>query len=305
MNFSKLLLATVVTGLLTCCMVTAAFAAELDAGVGTVTASSLKLRAEATTNSKCLTQLPRSTVVIVENDSIDGWYKVNYNGQSGYISSQYVDFSKKAEIKLGDGRVDGNDVNVRTAPSTEAETIGTLDKGATVSILGIDNGWYKISFGKDKTGYIRSDFLIPEKQSPSSRGETAEASKSSAKGAEAVAYAKQFLGTPYVYGASSPKGFDCSGFTCYVMKHFGVSLPRTAAAQLSAGTAVAKSDLQPGDLVLFRDPSRAKGRAASHAGMYIGGNQFIHASSGSHKVVISSLSSTYYSKYYAGARRVL
>ena len=108
----------------------------------------------------------------------------------------------------------------------------------------------------------------------------------------------------YVYAGASSKGFDCSGYTMYVMKHFGYNLPHTATGQMGYGTSVAKSALQPGDLVFFCDPSRSGGKAASHVGLYIGSNQFIHASSGGGKVQIDSLSKAYYAKYYVGARRL-
>ncbi|MDD4170126.1 MAG: C40 family peptidase, partial [Desulfotomaculaceae bacterium] len=94
-------------------------------------------------------------------------------------------------------------------------------------------------------------------------------------------------------------GFDCSGYTSYVYKQMGVSLSRTAADQFRAGVQVSKPSV--GDLVFFTTYQRG----ASHVGIYIGNNQFIHASSGAGKVTITSLSDAYYSKRYLGARRVL
>lgn len=285
-------------------MVATAFAAELSSGVGTVTASALKLRAEASTTSACLTLLPKGTSVVVEDDSIAGWYKVNHEGVTGYLSSEYVSFSISGSAKLGNGKVTGNDVNVRSAASTSASRLGSLNKGDVVAVTGIDNGWYKISFN-GKTGYVRSDYMTITKEALSSRGtEAAAASAASSKGSEIVAYAKQYLGVKYVYAGASSKGFDCSGYTMYVMKHFGYNLPHTATGQMGYGTSVAKSALQPGDLVFFCDPSRSGGKAASHVGIYIGSNQFIHASSGGGKVQIDSLSKAYYAKYYVGARRL-
>ncbi len=107
---------------------------------------------------------------------------------------------------------------------------------------------------------------------------------------------------PYVYGGSSASGFDCSGFTMYVFAQVGIKLPHGATSQLSYGTEVSRSDLQPGDLVFFQD----YGYTASHVGIYIGGDQFIHASSSyynGHCVVITSLSETYYNNHYLTARR--
>ena len=304
LSASKVLSAAVVTGALVCTMVATTFAAELSSGVGTVTASALKLRAEASTTSACLTLLPKGTSVVVEDDSIAGWYKVNHEGVTGYLSSEYVSFSISGSAKLGNGKVTGNDVNVRSAASTSASRLGSLNKGDVVAVTGIDNGWYKISFN-GKTGYVRSDYMTITKEALSSRGtEAAAASAASSKGSEIVAYAKQYLGVKYVYAGASSKGFDCSGYTMYVMKHFGYNLPHTATGQMGYGTSVAKSALQPGDLVFFCDPSRSGGKAASHVGIYIGSNQFIHASSGGGKVQIDSLSKAYYAKYYVGARRL-
>ena len=304
LSASKVLSAAVVTGALVCTMVATAFAAELSSGVGTVTALALKLRAEASTTSACLTLLPKGTSVVVEDDSIAGWYKVNHEGVTGYLSSEYVSFSISGSAKLGNGKVTGNDVNVRSAASTSASRLGSLNKGDVVAVTGIDNGWYKISFN-GKTGYVRSDYMTITKEALSSRGtEAAAASAASSKGSEIVAYAKQYLGVKYVYAGASSKGFDCSGYTMYVMKHFGYNLPHTATGQMGYGTSVAKSALQPGDLVFFCDPSRSGGKAASHVGIYIGSNQFIHASSGGGKVQIDSLSKAYYAKYYVGARRL-
>ena len=111
-------------------------------------------------------------------------------------------------------------------------------------------------------------------------------------------YAYNFLGRPYVYGANGPNAFDCSGFTSYVYRHFGVSLPRTASSQFSAGSAVSRNNLAPGDLVFFNTVGYL-----GHVGLYIGGGDFIHAAS-SGRVKISSLSEGYYRTSYAGARRV-
>ena len=111
-------------------------------------------------------------------------------------------------------------------------------------------------------------------------------------------YAYNFLGRPYVYGANGPNAFDCSGFTSYVYRHFGVSLTRTASSQFSAGSAVSRNNLAPGDLVFFNTVGYL-----GHVGLYIGGGDFIHAAS-SGRVKISSLSEGYYRTRYAGARRV-
>lgn len=85
-----------------------------------------------------------------------------------------------------------------------------------------------------------------------------------------IAYAKQFLGIPYVYGGSTPSGFDCSGFTSYVYRSVGINLPRVSRDQQNIGTRIPLNQLQPGDLVF-------RGSPAYHVGIYIGGGQYIHA----------------------------
>lgn len=115
----------------------------------------------------------------------------------------------------------------------------------------------------------------------------------------AVEYAKQFLGAPYRWGASSGKAFDCSGYTTYVLKKFNVNLGRTATSQFNGGIKVERSDLQPGDLVFFTTYKKGP----SHVGIYIGDNKFIHASSGVDQVTITDLDTNYYRKRYLGARR--
>ncbi|TYR81663.1 peptidase [Priestia megaterium] len=114
-----------------------------------------------------------------------------------------------------------------------------------------------------------------------------------------IAYAKRFIGTPYVWGGSTPGGFDCSGFLAYVYRNgAGVSLPRTVAGMYQTGTRV--SNPSPGDIVFFETYKPG----ASHAGIYLGGGRFLHASS-SKGVMISSMSNSYWQPRYLGAKRYL
>ena len=104
-----------------------------------------------------------------------------------------------------------------------------------------------------------------------------------------------------VEGYMSGEYLDCSGYTSSVYRHFGYTLNRTASGQLSNGTSVSKSELQPGDLVFFRYNTS---KAASHVGIYIGGGQFIHASTNTYTVKIDTLTSGHYANVYVGARRI-
>jgi len=120
---------------------------------------------------------------------------------------------------------------------------------------------------------------------------------------EIVATAKRFLGMPYAWGASSPdKGFDCSGLTMAVYQLNGLSLPRSSREQYKTGTSVKKSRLLKGDLVFF---ATSGGRKVSHVGIYVGNNKFIHAPGYNKHISTESLSNTYFTKRYVGARTYL
>lgn len=123
--------------------------------------------------------------------------------------------------------------------------------------------------------------------------------KSIAAGRAFVDFTRKYLGAPYVYGASSGKAFDCSGFSTFVMKNFGIKLDRRASEQARKGTPVKKEDLVVGDLVFFSQT----GKKIDHVGIYIGESKFIHASSYKRGVVIDSFGK--YTGVYMGARRYL
>jgi peptidoglycan DL-endopeptidase CwlO len=111
-----------------------------------------------------------------------------------------------------------------------------------------------------------------------------------------VGIAMRYLGTPYVWGGSSPGGFDCSGLVAYAFGQMGVSLPHYTGAQWNVGVPVSRGDLQAGDLVFFD--------GLGHVGIYIGGGQFIHAPHTGDVVKISSMTG-WYADTYVGARRII
>ncbi|MCI6283502.1 C40 family peptidase [Selenomonas sp.] len=119
-------------------------------------------------------------------------------------------------------------------------------------------------------------------------------------GRRVVANSMQYLGVPYVFGGTTPSGFDCSGYVRYVFANAGIYLPRTADAQYECGYAVSTSELVPGDLVFFSTYEAGP----SHVGIYLGDGNFINASS-SRGVSIASLYSSYWGSCYIGARRVM
>ena len=301
MSFSsKLIRTSVLSAALSALCVVSASAASL--GIGTVSADALRLRKGANTSSAILATAAKGDNVVVLEDAGNGWYKVDFQTVEGYMSASYLTVAQTADVTIGYGLVKtgGSSLNVRSGPGTGYGKLFSLNDGAVVTITGISSGWYKISYN-GKTGYVSSDYMVTCKDSAGSRGDASAAPASSSLGQQVVDYAKQFLGKPYVYGASGPNSFDCSGFTSYVYKHFGYTLNRTATGQLSNGTAVSRSDLRPGDLVFFKSGGS---KPVSHVGIYVGNGQFIHASTNTYSIRYDSLTSGYFSNTYVYARRI-
>lgn len=286
----KVLFLSVLTAML---LAATALAADIATGAGCTTGSSLRLRAEPSTSASVVTTLDKSVAVAILDDSVDGWYKIAYNGSTGYVSADYLNVDQD-NIFTTYGRVNSDGVNVRSDASTDSSVLATIEEDAIVTVNGLVDGWYDVTCEYGTEGYIRSDFL--------------DLTESSSSNSDIAATAKQYLGTGYVYGGASPRGFDCSGFTMYVYSQHGYSLPHSATSQWQSGLGArvySISELQPGDLVFFNDPSRNAGKACSHAGIYTGDGQFIHSSSSrSGGVIVSSLTSGYYNTYFVGGIQV-
>lgn len=236
-------------------------------------------------------------------------------------------------------------VNLRKGPSTSADIIMVVGLNTKLTVIDEEGNWYKVKTSEGNA-YVSKELLSDKKVTATSRGGTiirgateniatkdlqnpekavtttsnnstttkTTSSSTSIKGEEIVAYAKKFLGVPYVYGGASSSGFDCSGFTMYVYKKFGISMGHGAQSQAKLGTAVnanknsassLKTNLQLGDLVFFLDYETMD--EIGHCGIYIGDGKFIHASSGSgYCVKINSLlPGEYYNTRYCAARRII
>ena len=276
--------------------------------------SPLRVRSQASTESQILARLSHGTQVEVISTAENGWYQIATGNLTGYVSSDYlvVDGAQEAVAAVAAaapaaqaaeaaapvesaaaepryGKVTASSLNIRSGAGTDYDKVGSLRLGKVVTILGEANGWYQI-----ESGYVSAEYVTIV--------DAAEAARSN-KGQEIADYALQFVGYPYVYGGSSPKGFDCSGFTKYVYGQFGYSINRTASGQLDNGTAVSMSELQPGDLVMFKKAGSGSKRA-SHVGIYIGGGKFVHASTARVGVIVSNMSDAYYTSGFVGGRRL-
>ncbi|MGN1330050.1 MAG: SH3 domain-containing protein [Clostridia bacterium] len=197
--------------------------------------------------------------------------------------------------------------NLREGPSTETASLGKLARHTKITVISDEGEWYKVTYNGQE-GYISKALVTigepPVEDTTSSRSsEISRAStqenyvvpSASAGAATAASIAANYIGCSYVYGGSSPSGFDCSGFTSYCYSQAGISISRTSYSQATQGTAVSKADLQPGDLVVFS--------GASHVGIYVGNGQFIHAANPSEGVRYDSISSGYWAGQYQSARR--
>lgn len=226
---------------------------------------------------------------------------------------------KKTEVTK---YVSAETLNMRETANNNAKLINQLKVNTKVTVLETEGTWSKIKVN-GKTGYVASKYLSDKKVDVTSRSEeisrgkentqtentssknesNTQGTSSSASGNNIVAYAKKYMGYKYVSGGSSPStGFDCSGFTSYVYKQCGISISRSSSAQASNGTAVSKSNLQPGDLVIFNNRANT---SIGHVGIYIGGNTFIHAGNSGTGVITTSLSDSYYQARYVTGRRII
>jgi cell wall-associated NlpC family hydrolase len=273
-----------------------------DNKMGIVTCDVLNIRELPGTNHKILTQVSNGQKMKV-TDSADGWHQVTYKDIVGWVNGDYV--TVKIE-PIGIGTINANDVNIRTEGNLSSSIITRLNKGVSLEVFSRQQEWYKIKLPDGKDGWVFEKYLTVREDSSASRGDTDDSRLASASlRSRVVEYAKQFLGVKYVYGGSSPKGFDCSGLVQYVFKNFGIKLERVAANQAKHGAKVDKANLAVGDLVFF-DTNGGK-NSIEHVGIFLGDGKFIHASSGrgANKVIISDLTSGYYSDTYMWARRYI
>lgn len=251
-------------------------------------------------------------------------------GQRINVPGSKVVIAAPTDIRSRFAVITADDVTVRSGPDVSHQSIVTVKRSRTVTVLDREAGWYKVKFEYGTIGWVRGDFLkavsatrvaaakikqsqkyvasnysrrssrFSRRYAPVSKGEIL-AVDTTGENADVLAKARSLLGTPYVWAHASSRGTDCSGFTTQVYNSVGVRLPRTSRDQSQVGMPIPRESLKKGDLMFFR--TRGGGRTIGHVGIYIGNNKFIHSSSGAGRVTIDEFKG-YYSRRFAGARRV-
>ena len=219
-----------------------------------------------------------------------------------HVAQMFTNLYEKCDITgdVNDKTPDGNGneeyslivncsgtLNLREGPGLEFDVVTQVYSGTSLTLVEECGDWYKVKY-QTYEGYVSAEYCTMVGTSSELRNQIVE-------------YALQYLECPYIYGGMAPSGFDCSGFTKYVFEHFGINLLHSATAQYNSSTHIDESELRPGDLVFFSSSEAPIG----HVGIYIGDGNFVHASSGSGKVIISALSGSYYVSHYQGSGRIL
>jgi len=312
----RLVFVLIVVSVMASLLTLSASASTIAYGAATVDTQGLRLRSGPGTTHSIITHLSEGDIVVILERTNKEWYKVNFHGSVGYVSVPLLRDILTAENFNARGRVTGDRVNVRARPNTSSNIVGTYKKSTEMTVIGINNGWYKVKHDGN-TGYVRSDFMeiISGHRAASASASTKKASPrviptvpapdpNIPLGQQLVDFALEFVGYKYVYGGASPDtGFDCSGFVTYIYKSFGYSVTRTASGQYrDNGVHIARKELAPGDLVFFSNNGL---KSVTHVGIYIGDDEFVHASRPGIGVVISRLDSSYYTTGWFGAKRVL
>lgn len=188
--------------------------------------------------------------------------------------------------------------NVRAKASASSKVLTVMKKGASRTVLGTSGSYYKVKVNGE-VGYVKGSCVATEDELNANAASPEETA--SEFGKKVVKEVKKHVGKPYVYGATGPDSFDCSGLTYYVYKKCGKTIPRVAEDQYYSAKKVSRANLQPGDLVFFT--SEPGGSYISHVGIYIGNDKMIHAANSNVGVVESDLASGYYYTHYYGAGR--
>ncbi|QWH03482.1 peptidoglycan endopeptidase [Bacillus mycoides] len=285
-------------------------------GTYVVNATSLRVRTGPAAYHSVIGGVLNGTTLNVVG-SENGWFKVNYQGKTGYVSSEFVKFVKGGTATpeqpkqpdqgaIGDYYINASALNVRSGEGTNYRIIGALPQGQKVQVISENSGWSKINYN-GQTGYIGTRFLSKtpvggavdnkpndNQNNNQNNNNNNNNTNNSGDSSSLLAYAKSMQGVPYVWGGTSANGVDCSGYIYHVFKKFGHNISRQSVAGYWSSLSKTSSP-QPGDLIYFKDTYKA---GPSHMGIYLGGGSFIQ--SGDKGVAIASLNNSYWKSHFLG-----
>lgn len=278
-----------------------------------VKCNALNVRNSPGVNSSIVGTVKNGTQLKYISTCSNGWYEIEYEGITGYISNNYSELktisetlneSKDTIKKVG--KVKPTSLNVRKGPGTNYSIKKIIKKDSVVGVIkSYSNGWAKVKLSNSSTGYVFSSNLKTYSGNSDDISVTYAKSSTSSTTTKkidtVISTVKAQVGKPYVFGAAGPNSFDCSGLTYYCYKQAGIYLNRGSREQALNGKYVSKSDLKPGDLIFFNSGTNT----IRHVGMYVGENMFIHSPSPGKSVRYENLSSSYYIKGYVTARRII
>ncbi|MGH0950382.1 SH3 domain-containing protein [Bacillus mycoides] len=290
-------------------------------GTYVVNATSLRVRTGPAAYHSVIGGVLNGTTLNVVG-SENGWFKVNYQGKTGYVSSEFVKFVKGGTTTpeqpkqpeqpkhpeqgaIGDYYINASALNVRSGEGTNYRIIGALPQGQKVQVISENSGWSKINYN-GQTGYIGTRYLSKtpvggavdnkpnDNQNNNQNNNNNNTGNNSGDSSSILAYAKSMQGVPYVWGGTSANGVDCSGYIYHVFKKFGHNISRQSVAGYWSSLPKTSSP-QPGDLIYFQNTYKA---GPSHMGIYLGGGSFIQ--SGDKGVAIASLNNSYWKSHFSG-----
>jgi cell wall-associated NlpC family hydrolase len=269
---------------------------------------SLNVRGGPSTADDVVETIGDGHAVTLTGDIDNGWLSVDVDGTDGWVYGAFLtqddSSSDGGDSFSGSGTMYTADVlNLRSGPALDRTVRDELPTGTTVFLTGsVENGFAEVSTDDHGDGWVFTTYLTDSQPDGVDTADEEPAEPETTVGEEMVNFAMQFLGQPYVWAGNQPGGFDCSGLTQYVASNIlGIDITHSTELQIGYGAAVDTSDLQAGDLVFFANTYAA---GITHVGIYTSDGNFIHAENPGTGVVISSLSDSYYSAHYAGARRL-
>lgn len=252
-----------------------------------VKASVLNVRVSPDADAARLTRLEMGDKLSCIGETGE-WLQVMVKDEVGFVRAEFI---SRAMVFVPDSNTVyvKSTLNLRKTYSKDGAVLARLSANTRLTRLGVGDGWSRVRTTSGKIGYVASAYLTTQKpkvsSSGSSRTRTSSSDSSSGDapsssvGDQVVYYAKQALGTPYVYGGESLSGMDCSGLVYWCYRKAGISVPRSSGSYGSAGVGVSLANAEPGDVICLDTKNDGK-TSISHLAIYVGGGRIIHASSG-------------------------